>query len=245
VGWIPPGLQFVVLVAALKLLPATHVRWRPALTGAAVSWCLLELGRSGFSWYLQWFVSPENPLRILYGSLALIPVFLGWIYLVWIFVLLGVEVAHVYQNFIPLVQAEMRQRDARALRRPSVENALQIMAWTAYSFRTGQGAIQLDELRVTCKLNQGVLSQILAVLQEEGFVSITDKGWILSRPAQQIQVADIVHSWQRRTAYRDTVQDKVVQEVTEALHLHGTLDEAVERWLLSPGPSDSESEGIA
>ena len=112
-SWLPlsivsPVMLFGVFLGALKLFPSTRVRWRPAMVGAAFSSLLVTaLGRV-FPWYVSVFGS-DDPLRVIYGSVGIIPVFLLWLYCMWMFVLLGVEVAYVIQNYTSLLEAEKEE----------------------------------------------------------------------------------------------------------------------------------------
>jgi len=230
-AWVPLTLQYVLLVSALKLLPSIRVRWRAAFTGAAVSFGLLEVGRIGFSVYLGWFVSPENPIRIIYGSLALFPVFLGWVYLVWIFVLLGVEVANVYQNFTTLVDAELKQLDDRTSHYPSVENALQVMGWTALSFREGRGPITLNALHERCGMDRRVIRTILDVYEAADLVRAADDGWLVARPPERIPIAEVIEVWIDGTRHHEAVQDAITAEIRTKLAFEGSLADGVDRWL--------------
>ena len=93
-NWLP----FVVLWAAFtmlyKLIPDCEVRWLHAFSGATFAVCLLEIAKNVFTLYVSYFPSYE----LLYGALAAIPLLLIWIYLTWLIVLIGAEIAH----FMPL-----------------------------------------------------------------------------------------------------------------------------------------------
>ena len=49
---------------------------------------LLEAVKRGFTYYLQQF----STFHLVYGALAVIPVFLIWLYLCWVAVLFGAEI---------------------------------------------------------------------------------------------------------------------------------------------------------
>jgi membrane protein len=86
-------LEFGLLVAAFAGLfhyvPNTHVRWRHALAGGAFSALGIEVAKKLLGWYLQ----TVPTYTVIYGALAAVPIFLVWIYLVWVIVLLGAVVA--------------------------------------------------------------------------------------------------------------------------------------------------------
>ena len=92
-NWLP----FVVLWAAFTMLykwiPDCKVRWLHAFSGATFAVCLFEIAKGGFTLYVSYFPNYE----LLYGALAAIPLLLIWIYLTWLIVLIGAEIAHFMQ----------------------------------------------------------------------------------------------------------------------------------------------------
>ena len=107
-----PVFMFGILFAALKLFPTVQVRWGPAALGAGVSTVGIWIARGGFRLYLNWFKA-DDPLTLVYGTVGLIPVFLLWLYMMWVIVLLGVEVAYVFQNFHSLWEVERSNLEGR------------------------------------------------------------------------------------------------------------------------------------
>ena len=83
-----------VLLAIYALLPNTTVRLPPAMAGAAVAALLIE-GSSGI---LQASLSTAFSISQLYGSLGLVPLFMFWVYVMWLFILFGLEVSAILQT---------------------------------------------------------------------------------------------------------------------------------------------------
>lgn len=86
-------ISAVLLLMAYLLLPNTRVRIVPALAGALLAAILWEAGKWGFTQYLHYSTNYSK----LYGSIALIPLFLLWIYGTWAIVLLGLHVTYYIQ----------------------------------------------------------------------------------------------------------------------------------------------------
>jgi membrane protein len=101
-GGLPPGLQtlgifllsWLVFTLFFVLVPNRRVRFRDALIGAFLSTVLFSLAKIGFVAY----VSNTN-YKVIYGALATVPIFLFWLYLVWIVVLLGASLAASLTTF--------------------------------------------------------------------------------------------------------------------------------------------------
>ncbi len=147
---VPVLLTTSAFVLAIKLVPHTEVRWQAALAGGFSSAVLFEALKTGFSAYTE-LLGAANTMVRLYGSLALFPVFLFYIYLLWLVVLLGVEVAYVVHYARPLLADErdrLRMGDIWR-RRPDPFFGLQVMIALAQHYVGGKGPIsehQLGEL---------------------------------------------------------------------------------------------------
>ncbi len=87
-------LTTTVFTLIFLLVPNCRVRFRAALAGATLSALLFELAKYGF---VAW-VSNAN-YTVLYGALATVPIFLLWLYLVWVVVLLGASLAASLTTF--------------------------------------------------------------------------------------------------------------------------------------------------
>ncbi|MCA9569880.1 MAG: YihY/virulence factor BrkB family protein [Myxococcales bacterium] len=230
-GAIVSFLQFVLLVVALKYFPCTRVRWGPALIGAATSWALLGLCSQGFQAYVAWsYADPNYALRAFYGSLILIPIFLLWLYTFWIVILLGVEVAHVAQDYDTLLDAERQARERdRGLRAPSLANALEVLARVAARYERGAGPTTLVDLREETHLAGWDLGGIADTLVEAGLLVAAGDGFVPARPSSSIDLDDVASRWRDLT--RIGGDEGIAREVGDASGLGGTLEDAVERWL--------------
>ncbi|TAL71931.1 MAG: YihY family inner membrane protein [Rhodanobacter sp.] len=88
-GVLPFVVTFATLWLMYGLIPNCRVAWRKAVIGALLGAVLFELARWGFAR----FVHHAHSYSEIYGALAVIPIFLLWIYLSWIIVILGASIA--------------------------------------------------------------------------------------------------------------------------------------------------------
>ncbi|KXB07554.1 hypothetical protein AKJ51_01005 [candidate division MSBL1 archaeon SCGC-AAA382A20] len=95
---------WLLLLALYKFLPHTRVKIGPACWGAFVGTILIQIARPGFGFYISNAIRYEK----IYGSLAAFPVFLLWLWLLWVLVLFGAEVAFTVQN-LGLLRFQDRQ----------------------------------------------------------------------------------------------------------------------------------------
>jgi len=78
-----------LMVAVYLTVPTQAPRFRAVAAGALVSAIGLEISRS----FLHYYISRTLSLSLVYGSLGLVPVFMFWMYVIWMIVLVGLQVA--------------------------------------------------------------------------------------------------------------------------------------------------------
>ncbi len=93
-SWLPLVVLWTAFTMLYKWIPDCKVRWLHAFSGATIAVFLFEIAKSGFTLYVSHFPTYE----ILYGALASIPLLLIWIYLTWLIVLVGAEIAHFMEK---------------------------------------------------------------------------------------------------------------------------------------------------
>ncbi len=93
-GVLPSIFIFFALLLMIILIPSGRVRFFSALLGAVVGAVLWEAARRIFFFWVTYVIR----LSIVYGSLAVMPIFLIWLYVAWTIVLLSLEVAFVHQH---------------------------------------------------------------------------------------------------------------------------------------------------
>ncbi len=88
------GVAWLFIVAVYALVPNSSVAMRPALAGALVATLLLGVGKHILGAYLGNAFS----INQLYGSLGLVPLFMFWVYLMWLVILFGLQVSATLQR---------------------------------------------------------------------------------------------------------------------------------------------------
>lgn len=81
-------LLFEVGAAVLlySVVPNSPVRWRNAIQGGVFAAVLLELAKWLFAVSMKHFFASY---QLIYGAIAVLPIFLVWIYISWVIILLG------------------------------------------------------------------------------------------------------------------------------------------------------------
>ncbi len=161
------GLMLLYIITANR-----SVRWMHALTGATVAAVLLDLITWGFGLYLQFFPS----YQAIYGALATIPIFLVWMYLLWVAVLLGAEIAAVLPEFRAMLTH--RTRTEQSGQRLSL--ALSILDRLVEASRSGK-SYSLRRLKAGLKAAPSDVEELVQQLQKGGFLAQTGGRLLLSR----------------------------------------------------------------
>ena len=91
----PIAVTVVALLLFYVVVPNCKVSWRAGFIAAVTAALLFELANKGFAWYVLAFPT----YTVIYGALAVIPVFLVWIYVSWLVLLLGAEIARCLTTF--------------------------------------------------------------------------------------------------------------------------------------------------
>ncbi len=88
--WMPIVSSFLIFLVLYIAVPNIKIRIKSGLLGAFFATLLFTTTKWGFGLYLQQYDTYE----LLYGAFAIIPIFLVWLYIVWLVVLFGAEISH-------------------------------------------------------------------------------------------------------------------------------------------------------
>ena len=87
-------LSWIAFTVTFLLVPNRRVQFMHALVGAFLSAVLFGLAKKAFVAFVA-----NASFKVIYGALATIPIFLFWLYLVWIVILLGASLAASLTTF--------------------------------------------------------------------------------------------------------------------------------------------------
>lgn len=179
----PIGLSALGFTLMYLLVPNRRIRFGYALTGGIFAALLFEIAKHGFAVYVTSF----NTYQAIYGALAAIPIFLVWVYLLWLIVLLGAEFTYCLEI---VRRYEGTEPDSRNRLAEMIDLLRRI------------GHIQEQEGAASIKrLSPGHINAeaLLADLQQKGFVYETDEGgWVLAKCLADVRVYDVYRAYNYR-----------------------------------------------
>jgi membrane protein len=206
------------------ILPNVRVRVVPALIGAALA-ALAWQGALILHVQLQMGVAKYNAL---YSVLGAIPIFLVWMYVSWLIVLLGAEVAAAQQNDQFVRQRLRAQHSDQALRETL---AIAAAAQIARDFVRGSPRRSAAELASFLEVPPLVVEDILEALSHAGLLARTSTeghavAYVPGRDLDAIRASDLREAL-RRDPHADGVRAGVLGRLAPELRrvLHATDEE--------------------
>ncbi len=86
------GINTIMLSSLYIVVPSHNPTLGDGLFGGFIAAVLFEIAKKGFAFYLLKFPT----YALIYGALAIIPLFLVWLYISWLIILYGALVTHTY-----------------------------------------------------------------------------------------------------------------------------------------------------
>ncbi len=200
---LPVVYALIAFSLLFKLVPNADVKWRAALIGGLYTAVAFELAKWGFNLYVNQMLFQTYD-RV-YGALALIPIGLIWVYVTWLVILIGAELAYAIQHLPSLMRREARRSSSQTSAETFVPVhpviALELLKPIVSAFESGKGPVSKEALGTTSCLPDHVVQVVIAVLLEHGVIIAVDndegsRGFLPSRPAQTMELDSVVeHFW--------------------------------------------------
>jgi membrane protein len=159
------AVAFTFLFAAT---PNRRVRIRDALRGGLVASLLFGCLKAGFGFY----VASATSNQTIYGALAVIPVFLLWIYLSWTVILIGAEVAAALPEWRGALAAEQRRRLTSGERLVAAVGILKVLWRASLEGR----AVDRDDIESVLRGSTADLGAVVGRLVQLNHVVVTENG---------------------------------------------------------------------
>ena len=169
-------------------LPNTKVRILPALLAGVLAAILFTIAQRV---YVGFYVGVGRA-NWMFGGFAFLPLLLVWIYISWVIMLIGAEVAFALQN-LALVREARRGEDPGPAAREAL--GLAIAAQVARAFRDGNRAEDSEGLAEALRIPIRSVREILAKLQHAGIVAPSAEEpdtYQLGRAAESVRVSDVL-----------------------------------------------------
>ena len=222
--FLPPALEFVALTMAYWLIPHRTVPLRFAVAGGILAGLLFEGVKWGFAIYLR-----HASFGQLYGALAVIPIFLIYLYSSWLVVLLGSSFAASLAAF------RYQPREFRLPVGAEIYGYLRLLGRLEEARCGGHSLHLLQIQEIEPSLTDDMLQRMLAALAELNIVQRSENcGWLLSRDLNGVTMAELYENLRLRVPTTDLVlpsrDDEIGRAAARAMdHLRQPLLDPLQR----------------
>jgi membrane protein len=194
VGFVQVLPFFVTLIAFTALymvVPNTHVKPSAAIFAAVVAGSLWNAAKLLYAVYASHALSTKN----VYGSLATVPLFILWIYLSWLLVLVGAQLAFAFQHATTYYKDRLALEANQAYReRVACRAFLEI----ARDFYLGRTPTRPDALAENLGIPRRLLEVVVSDLRDGGLLREVEgpgggeEGLLPAKDLEHVTVADVV-----------------------------------------------------
>lgn len=186
------AISSALLLFMYKTIPNVRVPFGPAIVGAVVAAILWEAGKWGFTRY----IALSTSYQYIYGSIAIVPLFILWVYLTWLVVLFGLQVSYGLQY--ASASRDSSQDNSVGPSVVDASRAVDLAVLLATRFDQG-GAVDAGDASEHLSLPTDICALLLDRLEHAELVrriETHDAGdepsWMLARPAAKVFVADVL-----------------------------------------------------
>ena len=163
IGLFGPVTYIILFSYLFYIIPNTNVKIKPAVFAGVVTTALT------FGWKLLFLLlqSSITKYNIIYGSLALIPIFLIWVQYVWVTILLGAQIAFSIQTSDEFLYNEKIEMPIKVKR----EAGILILSLIIKNFVEKKEAFTYQKLTDRLGMEVFFVKEVLSDLEKMGFIN--------------------------------------------------------------------------
>jgi len=170
-------------------LPNTRVKAWPAFWGSLIG-ALLWLGWQKTYISLQVGVARYNAI---YGTFASIPIFLAWVYISWVIVLLGAEIAFAVQHYDTY---HIERESERASLRARATLGMALITAAAERLEKGDGCLVIKDFAAEHLIPVRLLYDVVKLYTEAGWLSpVADRedAYVLLKAPERLLLKNVIN----------------------------------------------------
>lgn len=217
IGTIVPYLLIIAAFAFVYMfMPNIQVKFRSALIGATVAGLLWE----STNWLFASFVVSSANYAAIYSSFAILILFMIWLYLGWLILLLGAEVAFYHQH-PRVIYSALGRKCAGLLLQEQI--CLQIMFLVGDHFLRGKPAWGEAELAEELAQPLDLIAVNLERLCKNNLLCVTGDRPVTYTPKQDIscltinRILEVAHGGREQSSQADNLATRASSFVLQKL----------------------------
>jgi membrane protein len=183
---LPYVLVIVVFTLLYKYLPNAPVRLRAAAVGGVIAGATWSFVGAGFASIL----ALSDARNAIYSTFAISIAALLWVYISWLILLIGAQIAFYVQNPMALRIGRQDPRISNGLRE---RIALNVMYLVGLAFRDGASRCTIGSISNVINIPGLTIGPIVAELEAAGLISaMQEEALVPGRDLSRITLADIL-----------------------------------------------------
>jgi membrane protein len=184
-GLTPYILETAAFVLLYLIVPNRRIRFKHALAGGILAAILFETAKRGFAWYVTTFPTYEA----IYGALAVVPIFLVWVYVSWLVILLGAEFACCLDVYRDHTEMDWNADEVKFVL------AVRMLGFMWHAQQSGNALKVRDMLKIMPTVDEENLRDVLLELNKSGFTAkTTEHQWLLAVDLDEVTLLDLYRS---------------------------------------------------
>jgi membrane protein len=179
--------EFLLIMLITGLTPSGRIKFKSILIASGAGAIFWELAKFGFVNVSSWAIR----VSVIYGTMAVIPIFLFWVYILWMIIIGSMELAWIHQHRNTVTKG----KDVSEME--PVEKLIfgfQLFLKIAENFETGDNNLSIDDLSSFFSASEGDIKEITTVFVEGDLllpVGEENCTWVPARSLSGI-TADVV-----------------------------------------------------
>ena len=221
-----------------KFVPYTKVNLSAALVGGTTAGILWQIAGMAFAA----FVASSGKYSAIYSSFAILILFLIWLYVGWLIVLAGAQVAYYYQHPTAYLMKIRWQQNTHVFRELL---ALRILQRITHQYLMELSPLQEVDLSSTLNVPLSVVESVVNELIVSRVIVRTSEpqGVTLGRPPEYVDVAEVLDMISHKDSRSRTLvnsedrilnllrrRDRAVREALEGVTLRTMAEDVQQQW---------------
>ncbi|MCH7950037.1 MAG: YihY/virulence factor BrkB family protein [Candidatus Dadabacteria bacterium] len=231
---IPYLFVFLVFTFIYIIIPNTKVKFKSALIGGAIA----GIAWQTTGWVFAFSVAKSTRYAAIYSSLAMLILFMIWLYVNWLIMLIGAQIAYCHQN---LKSLDLGKRIFQLSSKLKEKLSFMVMYLIGYNFYHNKEKWTNDTLTQHLGLPQVSIESTIKELEEKNLILEVGEDPVFYLPAKDIEAITLTEILDAARVNKETTflenrylskpeVDHLIENIDEAIH--GTLGKLTLRDLI-------------
>jgi len=231
---IPYLFVFLVFTFIYIIIPNTKVKFKSALIGGAIA----GIAWQTTGWVFAFSVAKSTRYAAIYSSLAMLILFMIWLYVNWLIMLIGAQIAYCHQN---LKSLDLGKRIFQLSSKLKEKLSFMVMYLIGYNFYHNKEKWTNDTLTQHLGLPQVSIESTIKELEEKNLILEVGEDPVFYLPAKDIEAITLTEILDASRVNKETTflenrylskpeVDHLIENIDEAIH--GTLGKLTLRDLI-------------